>query len=61
MTTTDPAIGERGEFGAAVYLGSKVVIGNQTVGRTMFEPIITIKNGKLIEFSGKNALKMSYN
>ena len=61
VTTTDPAIGERGEFGAAVYLGSKVVIGNQTVGHTMFEPIITIKNGKLIEFSGKNTLKMSYN
>ena len=60
VTTTDPAIGERGELGAAVYLASAVYIGGEMVGRTTFEPITSIENGRFSELSGKSSLRMSY-
>lgn len=60
ITTTDPAVGERGELGAAVYLASAVYVGGQLVGRTMFEPITTIADGRITAFSGKDSLRMSY-
>ena len=60
VTTTDPAIGERGELGAAIYLASAVYIGGELVGRTTFEPITSIENGRLAVLSGKASLRMSY-
>lgn len=60
VTTTDPAVGVRGDLGAAVYLASAVYLGDRQVGRTMFEPITTIEAGKIVAFSGKDALRMSY-
>ncbi|MEQ9639802.1 MAG: hypothetical protein RIM84_07220 [Alphaproteobacteria bacterium] len=60
ITTTDPAIGVRGELGAAIYLASAVYLGDRMVGRTMFEPITTIQNGVLVALSGKSSLRMSY-
>ena len=60
VTTTDPAIGERGELGAAIYLASAVYIGGELVGRTTFEPITSIENGRFAVLSGKESLRMSY-
>ncbi len=60
VTTTDPAIGERGELGAAIYLASAVYVGGELVGRTMFEPITSIENGRFAVLSGKTSLRMSY-
>lgn len=60
VTTTDPSIGIRGELGAAVYLASAVYLGDLQVGHTIFEPITTIENGRIIAFSGKKELRMSY-
>lgn len=60
VTTTDPSIGIRGELGAAIYLSSAVLLGDTIVGRTTFEPITTIENGRLVAFSGKDELRISY-
>lgn len=60
VTTTDPAIGIRGELGAAIYLDSAVYLGDRLVGRTMFEPITTIEGGRLVALSGKDELRISY-
>ena len=60
VTTTDPSVGIRGELGAAVYLASAVWLGDTLAGRTTFEPITTIENGRLVAFSGKDELRISY-
>jgi hypothetical protein len=60
VTTTDPAIGERGEVGAAIYLASAVYLDGSLVGHTMFEPITSIENGRFTALSGKAQLRMSY-
>ncbi len=60
VTTTDPAIGERGELGAAIYLASAVYVGGTLAGRTMFEPITATEAGRLKSLSGKASLRMSY-
>ena len=60
VTTTDPAIGERGELGAAIYLASAVYVGGDLVGCTTFEPITSIENGRFAVLSGKSTLRMSY-
>jgi hypothetical protein len=60
VTTTDPSVGIRGELGAAVYLASKVWLGDKLAGRTTFEPITTIENGRLVAFSGKDELRIGY-
>lgn len=60
VTTTDPAVGERGELGAAVYLASAVYLGDRLAGRTTFEPITTIESGRLTAFSGKDEIRIAY-
>lgn len=60
VTTTDPAIGERGELGAAIYLASAVYLDGDLVGHTMFEPIALIENGRFTELSGKESLRIGY-
>lgn len=60
VTTTDPSVGIRGELGAAIYLASSVYLGDRLAGHTTFEPITTITNGRLVAFSGKNELRISY-
>ena len=46
--------------GAAIYLASAVYIDGELVGRTTFEPITSIENGRFSELSGKSTLRMSY-
>ena len=60
VATTDPAIGERGEVGAAIYLASAVYLDGALAGHTMFEPITSIENGRFTALSGKASLRMSY-
>ena len=60
VITTDPAIGERGELGAAIYLSSAGYRAGKLIGHTTFEPITTIEKGRLTSFSGKDTLEMTY-
>lgn len=60
VTTTDPSVGIRGELGAAIYLASAVYLGDRLVGRTTFEPITTIENGRLVAFSGRSEIRIGY-
>ena len=60
ITTTDPAIGERGELGVAIYLESAVYLEGALVGHTTFEPITATENGRLLSLSGRISLRMSY-
>lgn len=60
VTTTDPSVGIRGELGAAIYLASAVYLSQALAGHTTFEPITTIEKGRLVAFSGKDELRISY-
>lgn len=60
ITTTDPSVGIRGELGAAIYLASAVYLDTTLAGHTAFEPITTIEDGRLVAFSGKNELRISF-
>ena len=44
----------------AVYLASAVYLGDTLIGHTNFEPITTIEGGRIMAFSGKDTLQMSY-
>lgn len=59
VTTTDPAVGIRGERGS-VYLGSAVWLGETLAGRTTFESIASVESGRLALFNGKGELHISY-
>jgi hypothetical protein len=60
ITTTDPVLVSGRQIGAAIYLYSTVYRGSQALGRTLFEPIVTVEDGKILEMSGQSALRMSY-
>ena len=60
VTTTDPSVGIRGELGAAIYLASAVYLDTTLAGHTTFEPITTIQDGRLVAFSGKDELRISF-
>ena len=60
ITTTDPAIGERGELGAVIYIASTVYLDGKAVGHSMFEPLCPLENGRIVHLSGNATLQMSY-
>lgn len=60
VTTTDPIMVEGRQVGAAVYLHSRVYRADQLLGLTMFEPIVTVEDGVIVELSGQRAVRMSY-
>ena len=47
-------------LGAAIYLASAVYLSQALAGHTTFEPITTIEKGRLVAFSGKDELRISY-
>ena len=60
IVTTDPTIISGRHVCAGIYLDSTVYIEGAAVGRTMFEPIVTVIDGKCTEMSGQKTLRMSY-
>lgn len=60
IETTDAALTRGRQACAGVYLHSAVYREGQLLGVTMFEPITTVVDGKIIEMSGQDTLRMSY-
>ncbi|MET4348822.1 hypothetical protein [Bradyrhizobium sp. RT9a] len=60
VTTSDPCLGITGSQIDGLYLASAVWLGDRLAGRTTFEPIVTIQNGHLVAFDGKNELQIGY-
>jgi hypothetical protein len=60
VTTTDPILVRGRQVGAAIYLHSAVYRGPERLGLTLFEPIVTIEDGRIVEMSGQRSLRMSY-
>ena len=60
VTTTDPMMVKGRQIGAAIYLHSRVYRGDEVLGLTMFEPIVTVEDGIITEMSGQQSIRMSY-
>ena len=60
IVTTDPNLAQGRHACAAIYLGSAVYREGTLIGRTMFEPITTVEEGRLTEMSGQAAIRMSF-
>lgn len=60
VTTTDPVLVRGRQVGAAVYLYSRVYRDDDFIGLTMFEPIMTVEEGRIVEMSGQKTIRMSY-
>jgi uncharacterized protein DUF6963 len=60
VVTTDPLLVSGRQVCAAIYLHSKVVKGGRVIGRTMFEPITTVVDGRITEMSGQKTLRISF-
>lgn len=60
ITTTDPLLVSGRQVCAAIYLQSAVYRDGELLGHTMFEPIATVEDGRIVELSGQQSLKMSF-
>jgi hypothetical protein len=60
IVTTDPILAKGRHACAAIYIGSAVYSAGALVGRTMFEPITTVENGRIMEMSGQATMRMSF-
>jgi Domain of unknown function (DUF6963) len=60
VVTTDPIIVKGHHACAGIYLHSRVFREGEFLGLTMFEPITTVVDGKIIELSGQKTLRMSF-
>lgn len=66
VMTTDPVIVRGHQVGAAVYLASRVYrsdgsdSGDEYLGVTMFEPIVTVEDGVIVALSGQREIRISY-
>jgi uncharacterized protein DUF6963 len=60
VVTTDPLLVSGRQVCAAIYLHSKVVKGGRVIGRTMFEPITSVVDGRITEMSGQKTLRISF-
>jgi hypothetical protein len=60
VVTTDPMLGSGRHICAGIYLGSCVYREAMRLGRTMFEPITTVEDGRITQMSGQQTLRMSF-
>jgi hypothetical protein len=60
IVTTDPILTQGRHACAAIYLGSAVYRESTLIGRTMFEPITTVEDGRITEMSGQATIRMSF-
>ncbi|MFL9933910.1 hypothetical protein P0D88_33020 [Paraburkholderia sp. RL18-103-BIB-C] len=60
IVTTDPTIIAGHHICTAIYLHSTVYIENCPVGRSTFEPLVTVIDGKCTVMSGQTTIQMGY-
>lgn len=60
IITTDPILAQGRHACAAIYLGSAVYRDGTLIGRTIFEPITTVEDGRITEMSGQATIRMSF-
>jgi hypothetical protein len=60
LLTTDPVLVSGRHICVAIYIHSAVYSDGKYLGKTMFEPISVVEDGRLIEMSGQKKVKMSF-
>jgi hypothetical protein len=60
VVTSDRTFTTGDRSGVAIYLHSLVRRGDQILGKTSFEPICIVREGRIVEMSGQSTLRMSY-
>jgi hypothetical protein len=60
VVTRDRTFTTSERSGVAIYLHSQVRQGDQILGKTLFEPICMVRDGRIVAMSGQTALRMSY-
>lgn len=60
VVTTDPLMVEGRQVCAAIYLHSMIYCAGAPLGVTLFEPIVTVEDGTIIEMSGQKEVRMSF-
>jgi hypothetical protein len=60
VVTSDRTFTDRDRSGVGIYLHSLVHQNGQVLGKTLFEPICLVRNGRILTMSGQTTLRMSY-
>jgi hypothetical protein len=60
VVTSDLTFTDRDRSGVGIYLHSQVRQNGQILGKTLFEPICIVRDGRLLTMSGQTTLRMSY-
>lgn len=60
VVTSDRTFTTGERSGVAIYLHSLVRQQDRILGKTLFEPICTVRHGHIVEMSGQTTLGMSY-
>ncbi|MGJ3249175.1 MAG: DUF6963 family protein [Elainellaceae cyanobacterium] len=61
IVTTDSRFTHGEQIGAAIYLHSVIrQTDGQIFGKTLFEPMCTVKHGQLVDMSGQSTIRMNY-
>jgi hypothetical protein len=60
VITSDRTFTDRSRSGVAIYLHSLVRQNGQVIGKTLFEPICVVDQGRILTMSGQSQLRMSY-
>jgi hypothetical protein len=60
VETTDGAILTGRHNCAAVYLGAEIVREGHLVGRTLMEPNVVVKDGRIVSLSGQAQVEIGY-
>jgi hypothetical protein len=60
VVTSDRTFTDRERSGVGIYLHSLVRQQGRVIGKTLFEPICLVRDGKILEMSGQTSLRMSF-
>lgn len=61
IVTTDSRFAHGEQIGAAIYLHSIIRrTSGRFLGKTLFEPMCTVKHGQIVDMSGQSTIRMNY-
>lgn len=60
VVTSDHTFTDRDRSGVGIYLHSLVRQHGKVLGKTLFEPICVVRDGRILTMSGQTSLRMSY-
>ena len=60
VITSDRTFTDRDRSGVGIYLHSLVRHHGQAIGKTLFEPICIVRDGRIVAMSGQTELRLSY-